>query len=143
MGDIPATSNVTIWDDTQTYSAQVNSVGRLLVSEEPPPGTTPLRKYVSSQLGAVGTYDTDYVIPNGQTWHIDSFGGGSEAAAVLTLIWDPDGANEEIHRIFTDANNWQASICKDFVGDGVKKLRIRRENKVANEYVVAYFVGYY
>jgi hypothetical protein len=131
-------------DGTNQYQISVDSQGRIIISPPAPPaGKTSLREYVSQSFGAAGTYNFDYIIPNGQTWHIDYFGGGTEGSAQLVLIWDPDGENREIHRIYSEANNWESTVSEDLVGDGVKKLRIRVVTKVANKYVTVYFNGYY
>ena len=131
-------------DGINQYQIAVDPQGRIILSPPAPPaGKTLLRKYVSQQFGPAGTYNFDYVIPSGQTWHIDYFGAGTEGSCQAVLIWDPDGENREIHRIYSEANNWEATVSEDFTGDGVKKLRLQVITKVANKYVTAYFVGYY
>jgi hypothetical protein len=131
-------------DGTSQYQIAVDSLGRIILSPPAPPaGKTTLRKYISQQLGAAGTYNFDYVIPNGQTWHLDYFGGGTEGSAQIVLIWDPDGENREIHRIYVEANNWEATVSEDLIGNGIKKLRLQIITKVAYKYATAYVVGYY
>jgi hypothetical protein len=112
-----------------------------VIRMEIPSGKTELREYLDGQLGAAGNTDTDYVIPNGVTWHVDTFWAGSESMGYAVLTWDAAGTPEEVARICLDSSNFEMIVNKDFLGNGVKKLRIRRHNNVANRYFSARIMG--
>ena len=155
MGDIPSgkdTLPVSLFDDVTGKQVSVVDKGAegyaLRVETQTtdlpiPTGKSFLRQYISLTIPTGNTdVDTDYVVPLNETWHINKFGMGAKFPGYAILIWDPTGANEEIHKVFSESNNWEATVNKDIVGDGVKKIRIRRNSMIGNNPVVAYFTGY-
>ena len=153
MGDIPSGKDslpVSVVDDpggnqvtvvsnnNSTYSLKVQAN----IRQEIPKDKVELREFVSSQLGVPGKTDTDFVIPNGTTWHVDTFWTGSESMGFATLIWDAAGTPEEVARIYVDSSNFDFVVNKDFLGNGTKILRIRRTNGVANRYFSTRIIGY-
>ena len=153
MGDIPAsqvegyvsiadatTGNaVTVLDKGDgTYALKTESVA---LDFPIPAGKTFLKQYVSTTISA-GDTDTDYVVPNGETWHISRFGWGARFPGSAALIFDPAGTNEEVHKLHSESNNFESTINRDFVGNGVKIIRIRRNSLVGNNISTVYFSGY-
>lgn len=111
------------------------SGSRLLVSQEPPQppaGTTPV---VQTGDGLVaGSADTLYVIPSGSELTIQRINAGSASVIGGTkteLYYDPAGTGVGmtlIQKIFMNGSNEQADMADKFIGDGTRRILMRRTN---------------
>jgi hypothetical protein len=70
---------------------------------------------------------SDTIIPDGDTWEIEEFRGNAAYLddTVVSLIWDPAGANDLIACTHGDGTT---SLDINFTGDGVKVLRLALTN---------------
>ena len=107
---------------------------RLLVSQElsSPANTTAV---VQSAFGDVATTtgeDTIYTITNGKTLTIQRLSAGSEettGGSVVELFEDPNGnltGMTRIETIFTNGNSGNVDIGLDFIGNGTRRIVLRR-----------------
>ncbi len=116
-------------------AANVDASGRLQVMIPPPAtpeGKTRVVKTEYSNLD--GTQDNVYVIPNGETLTLQRFNAGGECDSdtgnVVELWYDPNGNGadmEIIDVIFCSGTSSQHDLNVDYVGDGVKAIRMRRK----------------
>ncbi len=114
------------------YIANVTEDNRLAVVQKPPappPLSTPV--IITDSDSVSGTKDHEYVITSGKTLHLSRFMGGSESGnsgSKLSLLYD-DGQSKEILAIgFANGSNFMYDLSQDILGDGTKKIIIRREN---------------
>jgi len=133
VGIIATVDKVKIWDGTNI--ATVTTTGRLKVSQEPP--TIPVSSTAVIQLayGAVATYtDTVFIIPNVQTLQIQRFSAGAEnnnKSSRIELWYDPSGNGVSmsiIDVLFCNGASDQHDLNSIFIGNGVRSIRMRREN---------------
>jgi hypothetical protein len=125
---------VTITDDAGVnrleISGKVQTVGAI-----PPPATSPTQINADTPL-VVGTDDTTFVIPTGETFYLQSFTAGNEdptKGAVTEVIYD-DGSEHLIERVYTNGQTIQIgfpdlSTARDgtvMVGTGTETIIVRR-----------------
>lgn len=132
VGDQEGTIGVIIQDD-EGNKADVTATGRLKVSQEPPEPPTGTTAVTQSEYGNVSTIDDlEYLIPNGETIYLQRFVAGAEqtnGGSVVELWYDPNGNGTNmtiIDTIFCNGTSDQHDLNESFVGDGTKKLRLRR-----------------
>jgi len=128
------TNDVTVLNDAGIYrlqiSGKVQSVGAV-----PPPATTPVLISADTPL-SVGTNDTDYVIPNGETFHLQQITAGNEdpTKGAVTLVVFDDGSEHVVERVYTAGFTVQAGfsdivVARDgtpLLGNGTNKIVVRR-----------------
>ena len=128
--------NIIITDPNDSNKrASVDDSGRLLVSTpppQPPANTTPI---ILTGFDAVaGEVDEEYIITNGKTLVIGRLlagAAGMNKAGRITLYDDPDGTGTTmiaISTLYVNASSEIADLSEKFVGDGVRKIRLRRSN---------------
>ena len=126
---------VTITDDAGVnrleISGKVQTVGAI-----PPPATTAVVISADTPL-TVGSADTAYLIPTGETFHLQQITCGNEdptKGAVTTVIFD-DGAEHVIERVYTAGFTVQAGfadvvVARDgtpLLGNGTNTIIVRRD----------------
>lgn len=113
--------------------AAVNTSRRMLISQElnVPDGATSVTRTQFSNM--TGTVDDLYTITNGKTLTLQRFAGGAEvdttAGNVISLYEDPNGdlsVLNVIAVIFASGSSQQFDIGEEFVGDGVRRILLRR-----------------
>lgn len=85
---------------------KVSVVGAL-----PPPSTTPVDIFADTPL-TVGTDDTTFTVPDGETFHLQAVTAGNEdptKGAVIEVIFD-DGSEHIIERLYTNGETIQISF---------------------------------
>jgi hypothetical protein len=127
------TTIVGIDDNNIFRQVRVNTSGRLLVSQEPPTppaATTPVDIREKGTIS--GTVDTLYTITNGTTLTIQRLSGGAEtsnAGHVIELYDDPNGdlsVLNIIDDIYVNGASDQKDLLGDFIGDGIRRILLRR-----------------
>jgi len=102
-------------------------------------------KIIHSALSAEtnDTYEFP-AIPTGATWVIKNFGAcdinlGDGKSSVYVLMYDAD----IIKMLSLTGNTYETTINKEFLGDGNKKIKIKRYNKsVFNKEMPAWIKAY-
>jgi len=120
--------------DTEGHLADVTENGRLKVSQEPPVPPVGTTGIVITEYGNVAVEDdVEYLIPNGETLTLQRFSGGGEqtnGGNVIELWYDPNGNGvgmQIIDAIFCDGSSDQHDLNEEYIGDGTKKIRMRRK----------------
>jgi hypothetical protein len=93
---------VTITNDAGVYRVEIQGKVQT-IGAVPPPATTPVQINADTPL-TVGSSDTTFVIPNGETFHLQQITAGNEdptKGAVVTVLFD-DGAEHVIARVYTN-----------------------------------------
>lgn len=107
-----------------------------IVGSSPPPATTPAVIIGDTPL-VVGSDDTSFVIPDGETFHLQQLTAGNEdptKGAVITLLFD-NGTEHVIERIYVSGSSvsigfGDVTLARDgtaLLGDGVDTIVLRRE----------------
>lgn len=126
------TASVSIEGSPSGNFAEVDSSGRLLVSNvsvTPPASTSVIQTEFD---GVSGTDDNLYTITNGTTLTIQQFFGGAEsstAGTVIELYEDPNGdltVLNEIAIIFAAGVSNFTDLSESFTGDGTRRILLRR-----------------
>jgi hypothetical protein len=100
-----------------------------------------------SVLGNSSETDETAVIPTGEVWDLEVFGGSEVGAgdnvASQILLQEWDGVSWTTIRLLGLASvAYELDLKRSYVGDGVKKLRLRRVNKTASaKRIAAYIEG--
>lgn len=125
---------VTITNDAGVYrveiTGKVQTVGAI-----PPPSTSPVQVSADTPL-TVGSHDTSFLIPSGESFYLQSVTAGNEdptKGAVTEVIYD-DGAEHIIERVYTSGQSIQIgfpdlSTARDgtaLVGTGTETIIVRR-----------------
>jgi len=106
---------------------------RLLVSQEAPgapPGTTQIVQTAFSSIN--NTADTLFTITNSKTLTIQRLSAGAEVTtegSIIELFEDPNGDLSVLNVIiviFASGNSDQNDLSIDFVGDGTRRILLRR-----------------
>jgi hypothetical protein len=127
------TTIVGIDDNNIFRQVRVNTAGRLLVSQEPPTppaATTPV--VITAKSTMSGTVDTLYAITNGQTLTIQRMSSGAQSSNsghIIELFDDPNGdlsVLNIIDDIYVNGSSDQKDLLGDFVGDGTRRILLRR-----------------
>lgn len=125
---------VTITDDAGVYRLQIE--GKVQVTgATPPPATTPVQINAATPL-SVGSNDTTFTIPNGETFFLQEITAGNEdptKGAVVEVIFD-DGTEHLVARIYingqtisigyTDLEEARDGTALD--GNGTNTIIVRR-----------------
>lgn len=112
-------------------SGKVSVIGAV-----PPPATNLAQIFADSPL-TVGSHDTSFVIPNGETFHLQEIVAGNEdptKGAVVEVIYD-NGAEHLVARVYTNGETIaigfsDVEIARDgtpMVGNGAHTIIVRRE----------------
>lgn len=111
------------------------SGGRLLVSTETPPAPPgQVNVNVTESDGVAGISDNIFLIPSGKKVIVRTLTGGAQGSNVgseITVFHDPNGNGigmEILERINANGATFQLNIGREFVGDGVASIRLRRNN---------------
>lgn len=133
VGSQEGVAGVIIQDDEGDI-ADVTPNGRLKVSQEPPSPPIGTTGVIQTEYGSVSVFDDDeYLIPNGETLILQRFSGGGQEVNfgnVIELWYDPNGdgtAMEIIDAIFCSGTSDQHDLNESFIGDGTRKIRMRRK----------------
>lgn len=125
---------VTITEDAGVYRLEIS--GKVQVTGAvPPPATTPAQINADTPL-VVGSDDTTFIIPNGETFHLQEVIAGNEdptKGAVIEVIFD-DGTEHLIARVYTNGQTVSigyadVSEARDgtaLLGNGVYTIIVRR-----------------
>jgi len=126
-------AKVKLWDGINQVT--INTSGRLLVSQEPPTppaGTTGVN--ITSYSWVSSTDNNIYIIPEGTTLNLQRFsaaGGDDSYIAIIELWYDPLGTGVGmtiIDVIFSFASSSQHDLTGNYIGDGIKSIRMRRRS---------------
>lgn len=125
---------VTVTEDAGVYRVEIN--GKVsVVGALPPPSTTAAIIYADTPL-SVGTNDTAFVIPNGETFHLQNITCGNEdptKGASVTVLFD-DGTEHVIARVYLGGQTLtigysDIALARDgtaLVGNGTNEIIVRR-----------------
>ena len=85
---------------------------------------TPIQKQYISSVSLLQEKCSTSIIPNGEIWEVQSWFGSANPGkdTHVCLVWDYDGAGEEIVAITYTSE--KRNIDRQFEGNGVKKLAI-------------------
>lgn len=137
MADISLNESdeVTIADASGFNKLTVNGDGSINVQVGnvvvPPTGTT-VSTNVFGQVSSTAGMDTYYVITNGKTLTLQRFTGGAEphqSGSIVELFYDANGNSSILTRIetvFVNGVSIQVGINQSFVGNGTKRIVMRR-----------------
>ena len=141
-----------------TNVAQIDSSGRLFITDQTPegPDRTTVREGGQTQVAGRDGVDTfNWVIPNGETFHLTKFDfdgyimtEGTIIQLKSELIYQPNGnttGEELISVIYLQSqSSGSKNITLEFVGDGTRRIQIKTTNITKDVAEVArYFGGYY
>jgi hypothetical protein len=127
------TTIVGIDDNNIFRQVRVNTAGRLLVSQEPPTppaATTPVKISAKDVMSA--TVDTFYTITSGKTLTIQRLSAGAQSSNsghIIELYEDPNGdlsVLNIIDDIYVNGSSSQKDLLGDFIGDGTRRILLRR-----------------
>jgi len=116
---------------------EVDASRRIVVSITPP--TAPVGADAvgqSIQTAITGTVDTLYVITNGKTLTIQRVAGGAGAGTTgdrqskVSIFEDPTGDLLSLNLIrvfYVSGSNEERILSSEFVGDGTRRILLRRE----------------
>ena len=114
----------------------------------PPEGTTPVTRTAYNSVS--GSSDDIYSIPNGETLTIQRLSAGAESinSGNVIELWDDPNGNltgmSIIDVIFADGASDQHDINQDFVGDGTRRIVMRRLRlSGGNASIFGKWSGYY
>ena len=122
-------------DNGNIRAAVVNETGRLLISQNPPtppPATTAVIQQAKSTMS--GTQDLFFIITNGKTLTIQSLSAGAEvsnAGSIVELFEDLTGTGTPLNLvedIYVAGQSFQKILNSSFVGDGTRRILLRRRN---------------
>ena len=135
---------------TSGYKAQVTASGEVKVltpTPTPPPGTTSKSDIQKGSMS--GTEDSFYTITNGQTLFVQRLSGGAESSvggSVIELYYDPTGTGSPltaIEDIYANGSSDQKDLDVNYVGDGTRRILLRRRNFGGGSYeITARWEGY-
>ena len=116
------------------HEVATNSQGRLLISQEPPGTPFGAVAVGETSFGNInGTIDTPFTITNGKKLTITRFVAGAEsdstAGNVIELFEDPNGDLSVLNVldvIFASGLSDQHDLNAEFIGDGTKRILLRR-----------------
>lgn len=82
--------------------------------------------------GLLDSFETE-VVPNGQKWQLSSLvfsdqGIGDGKSGGFTLEWGTTGSWDFVEGGYLTGTTWRQEMNRVFIGDGVKRFRIRRQN---------------
>ena len=134
--------------------ASVSSAGCLYVFAPPPetpPDKTSVRKTELGLVSGSSHSDNEYVIPNGETLKLQRFTCSAEGDinkySKSLLYYAPSGSidgTEEVLALSYLGDTFTTNLSEEFVGNGTKKIIMRRERMDAGEReMYARWVGYY
>ncbi len=115
----------------------LGSDGRVQVATPPPvapAGTTAVDSSAYGDVNANTTSETAYVITNTKTLKILRFQGGSDVSndgSKVELYYQPNGNTTGQVLIavgYTNGSNFQYDLAKEFVGNGTRRILMRRVN---------------
>jgi len=122
-------------DNGNIRAVVVNDSGRFLVEIQPPippPATTPIFERAQSVMS--GTEDLFRTITNGTILTIQTLSAGAEisnAGSIIELFEDPSGTGSPlniIENIYVGGASFQTILNVDFIGDGTRRILLRRRN---------------
>ena len=143
MGDISNNqkNTVGIEDILTGNDLIVNADGSIKVNQSiaPPLTSTPIDINEFDSVSSTVGVDTYYVITNSKVLTIQGMSGGAElhtSGSIVELFYDPDadlGVNlERVETVFVNGNSESATVQRDFIGDGTKRIVLRRRRYAAN-----------
>jgi len=124
---------VYIADYDTDAKAVVDDNGRIAITRQPvvPIGATAIELTADTLINMLT--DDVYTIPSAKTLYITKFLGSASYASnssKVSLYYDPNGTGigmSLIKTVFVNGNNFEFDVYEKYVGDGVKKIRLRRE----------------
>jgi len=145
---------VVLWGrkaDGNLGEISVSDDGKMQVATPPaeaPANTTPVSQIAQSDM--TGTVDLNYVIPSGVTLRLQRFIGGAEGngtASKVEIFYDPAGNGTGMTLIavgYVADSNFQFDLSESFVGNGTRKIKMRRTRLDAGtREVFGKWSGYY
>lgn len=113
---------------------KVDESNRFYVATPPPTAPPDTTEVKTTEYGIVTSSDDNvYVIPNGETLFIQRFSAGGEEETKgnsIELWYDPNGdgsAMTIIDVIFSNGQSDEHDLNSEFVGDGTRAIRMRRQ----------------
>ena len=121
-------------DGVETYFAGVNPDGSLPTSSSPstPPFADPIIRTGISNVGISSPGDDLYTITNGKTLKVQQLSGGAQDGtdgSKISLFEDPNGDLSVLHLfavLYVNQSSWQIDLQNEFVGNGVRRVLMRR-----------------
>lgn len=113
----------------------INIAGQVITV---PPNTTEVDQNVFGNVDSTTGVDTVYTIPNGETLTVQQLSGGAEehtSGSIVELFEDPNGDLSVLNRIetvFVNGDSKQVVVQKSYVGDGTRRIVLRRRRYAAN-----------
>ena len=133
LAGAPAGNTIIESGDASGYKANVDSSGRLQISQQvqAPVGTTAISR--TRFDGVSTTHDYLYTITNGKSLTITRFSGGCESStngSDIELYEDPNGdlsVLNIIDVIFVSGISGQHDLLATFIGNGTRRILMRRK----------------
>ena len=131
MGDLGNKGDV----DVTVKNHSFDESNRLLVSTATPPEGPGETRLSIIQKGSIsGTVDHFRLVTNGKTLTLQRFSAGAQdsvSGSVVELFEDPNGdasVLNAIEDIFLNGSSGQKDLNLNFVGNGIRKILMRRRN---------------
>jgi len=138
-------ANTQVMDDSTGYYLKPRSDGSLNVNAnvgglpEIPEGSSRVTVTATpTDVATTAGVDTYYTVTNGKTLTLQSFSGGSEydsSGSVIDLYYDPNGNLSVltwIDTIYVNGSDSQHGIGLEYVGNGTRRIVMRRRGFSAN-----------
>lgn len=132
--------------------AEVDNQNRLLVSLDAPATPVNITRVQHTQFSEINedsSVDTYYTITNAKTLKIEYLRGSSEdneTNSCISLYYDSDGTGNNLELLavgFTSGTSFEYNINREFVGDGIKRILLRRERlDEGDRQIFGQFAGY-
>ena len=107
-------------------------------------GRVLLDKYEDGSVSASGTdVWSSPDVPDGQTWHVSKFGGCAVGAALIALQVRRSTGPDVWQTIRAVAAPSEFDVNRDFVGDGIIKFRVVRQEKSGEAQPIVFWLEGY
>jgi hypothetical protein len=136
-------SNIYGWDEDSGAWLKLlcDESGRLITSAfTRPADTLDIGENYQATVTKNTIVSTGFTIPNGKSWRLQQFGGGSFAnKGKISIYFD----GTLIRSIYVNSSSFEVSIDEAYDGDGAKQITIELDNQTnqSNE-MFGYFTGF-
>jgi hypothetical protein len=130
---------------TTGNQAEVTASGEIKVVTPPPTppvGTTPVSVIEQGAVESIIGVDDEYTITNSKTLTIQRISGGAETSnsgSIIEVFEDPNGDKSVLNLIddvYVSGGSDQKDLNVSFVGDGTRRIIMRRRNFGGGKYEV-------
>lgn len=125
------------------------SINAAIVIPPAPVAATPVNVSVFGDVASTAGVDTYYTITSGKNLTIQTILAGAEydsAGSVVELFYDPNGNLSVLTRLsteFVNAASTNAPVQQMFIGDGTRRIVLRRRGFTATaREIFAQWIGY-